>query len=231
MSGGFTPGLRTVSDGVTAEASFLASEHGIVKRAGVTLAASLVSADGDGNKIVAAGTVLGKVTATGLYGPYGENTNESQTVTVDATGGTFTLTFDGETTGAIAENAAAATVQTALLALSNLNAGDVSVTGSAGGPFTVTFSGQYADTNVPALTADPASLTGGAGTVVIATDPAGGSTVSDGREVAAGILLESVNLKDGDTVAGMLIHGSVLEARCTGVDNAAKTALSQISFQ
>jgi len=231
MSGGFTPALVTVSDGVTAEAAFLASEHAMVKRSGITLGSSLVSADGDGNKIVKAGQILGKVTATGKYGPYGGNTNEVQSVTVDATGGTFTLSFDGETTGAIAENAAAATVQTALLALSNLNTGDVAVTGSAGGPYTVTFGGAYAGANVAALTAAAGSLTGGAGTVVIATDPSGGSAVSDGREVAVGIALETVNLKDGDVICGMLIHGSVLEARCTGVDDAAKTALSQISFQ
>lgn len=230
MSGGFTPGLRTVSDGVTAEASFLASEHGVVKRSGVTLASSLVSADGDGNKIVKAGTVLGKVTSTGKYAPYAANVSEVQTVTVDATGGTFTLTFDGETTGAIAEGATAAAVQAALLLLSNLNTGDVVVTGDAGGPFTVTFGGQYAGTNVPTLTAAAGSLTGGAGTVVIATDPQGAAGAT-GIETAAGILLETANLKDGDVIAGMLIHGSVLEVRCTGVDAAAKSALSQISFQ
>lgn len=231
MSGGFTPGLRTISDGVTAEASFLASEHQMVKRSGITLAAALVSADGNGDKIVKAGTVLGKVTATGKYGPYGGNVNEVQTITVDAAGGTFTITFDGETTAAIAYNAAASAVQAALLLLSNLDAGDVAVTGDAGGPFTLTFGGKYAGQNVPAVTTGVGSLTGGAGTAVVTTGTAGGSTVSDGREVAAGILLESVNLKDGDTVTGMLIHGSVLEARCTGVDTAAKTALSQIVFQ
>lgn len=237
MSGGFTPGLRTVADGVTAEASFLASEHMMVRRLGITLDADLVSADGSGHKVVKAGTVLGKVTATGLYGPYVGGASEGQTVTLDATAGTFALTFDGETTAAIAYNAAASAVQSALLALSNLQSGDVTVTGNAGGPYTVTFAGQYAGQNVPALVSDVSALEKGAGgagsgTATVATVGAGGgSTVSDGREVAAGILLESVNLEFGDTVAGMLIHGSVLEARCTGVDAAAKSALSQIVFQ
>lgn len=129
MSGGFTPGLRTVSDGVTAEASFLASEHIMVKRQGATLAASLVSADSDGNKIVKAGTLLGVVSSSGKYGPYADN-------------------------------------------------------------------------------------------------------ASDGRQAAVGIALESVNLRDGDVVCGLMLHGSVLEARCTGVDANAKTDLAgRIVFQ
>ena len=37
---------------------------------GVTIDADTVSADADGRKILPAGTPLGKITATGLYGPY-----------------------------------------------------------------------------------------------------------------------------------------------------------------
>ncbi|MEU5259021.1 hypothetical protein [Amycolatopsis sp. NPDC021455] len=89
--------------------------------------------------------------------------NEVQNVTVTGapTGGTFTLTFDGQTTGTIAYNATGSTVQTALEALSNIAPGDVSVTGSAGGPYAVTFSGAYAGVNVPAMTANGSGLTGG----------------------------------------------------------------------
>lgn len=57
--------------------------------------------------------------------------NEIQTVLVGsgATTGNFTLTFNGETTGNIAYNATAATVQTALEGLPSVSPGDVSVTG------------------------------------------------------------------------------------------------------
>lgn len=105
-------------------------------------------------------------------------TNEVQTVTLaDATGGTFTLTFAGEETDAIAYNATAATVQTRLRALDALGNTDVSVTGSTGGPYTVTFTGAYANTNVPALVADAASLTHASltPTVTVATNPQGAS--------------------------------------------------------
>jgi hypothetical protein len=89
--------------------------------------------------------------------------NEVQHVTITGTptGGTFTITFDGQTTGAIAYNATASTVQTALEALSNIAPGDVAVTGSAGGPYTITFQGAYAGVNVPSMTASGAGLTGG----------------------------------------------------------------------
>lgn len=88
-------------------------------------------------------------------------TNEVQTVTLtNAAGGTFTLTYAGQTTGAIAYDATAGTVDTALEALSNIGAGDVAVTGSAGGPYTVTFTSALAATNVAEMTASGASLTG-----------------------------------------------------------------------
>jgi len=81
-----------------------------------------------------------------------------QTVNVSpATGGTFTLTFDGQTTAAIAYNAAAATVAAALELLSNID--DVSVTGSAGGPWDVEFNGRYNRSDVSLMSGDGSSLT------------------------------------------------------------------------
>lgn len=89
--------------------------------------------------------------------------NEVQTITLTGvpTGGTFTVTYSGQTTSAIAYNASAGTVQTALIALSNIGPSDVVVTGSAGGPYTVTFGGTLAATNLAEMTASGASLTGG----------------------------------------------------------------------
>ncbi len=99
--------------------------------------------------------------------PLVNRTTEVQTVTVDATGGTFTLTYNGETTTAIAEAAAASAVETALEALNGLSASDVAVSGSAGGPFTVTFAASLG--NVSTLIADGALLTGGTGVTVAVT--------------------------------------------------------------
>lgn len=91
--------------------------------------------------------------------------DEVQTLAITGTptGGTFTLTYDGQTTAAIAYNASAATVQTALEALSNIAPGDVACTGGTlpGTAVVVTFGGSLADTNVPLMTTNSGSLTGG----------------------------------------------------------------------
>lgn len=132
--GGFRPSLKRVSDGVGPEASFLASEHRMAKRAGITVAASTVGADADGNKILRAGTVMAEITAAG------------------ATLGKF-------------------------------RAYDNSLAADAGG-------------------------------------------------VAVGFLWETINLRDGDIICGLLLHGSVLAARVSGLDSNARTDLAgRIVFQ
>lgn len=75
------------------------------------------------------------------------------------TGGTFTLTYNSVATGTIAYNASAATVQTALNAISTAPVGGVTVSGSAGGPWTITFPAGLATKGM--LTAQNGSLTGG----------------------------------------------------------------------
>src|SRR5262249_19038185 len=85
--------------------------------------------------------------------------NEVQTITINATGGTFTITFNGQTTGALAFNASQGTVQTALQGLSTIGTGNVSVSLS-GTVYTVTFVGSLAATNVNQMTTDPSGLNG-----------------------------------------------------------------------
>jgi DNA-binding beta-propeller fold protein YncE len=102
-----------------------------------------------------------------------------QTVSVDASGGMFTLTFGGDTTvPAIAYDAPATgvdSVQKALEGLASIAAGNVSVGGPDGGPYTITFRGALANTDVPTMTADGSGLTGSGAGVSVAT-----VTVGDG---------------------------------------------------
>jgi hypothetical protein len=106
-----------------------------------------------------------------------DGADEVQTVTITGTptGGTFTLTWNGVTTAAIAYNATAAAVQSALLALSNMPESYVSVTGGPG-PGTP-YSVRFADgANVAQMTASGAGLTGGTSpAVAVATATGGGS--------------------------------------------------------
>lgn len=92
----------------------------------------------------------------------GVNEVQSLAITGTPTGGTFTLTYSGQTTSALAYNATAAQVQAALEALSNIGAGDVSCTGGPlpGTAIAVQFRGALAATNVAQMTTTD-SLTGG----------------------------------------------------------------------
>lgn len=163
------------------------------------------------NGYIPSGTPLSKITASGLYGPYSV-TDEVQTLTEGGSGLTsYTLTFSGQTTASIAAAATAAQVQAAIEALSNVGAGNVSVTGSPGGPYTVTFQGALADTNVAQMTSTP---TGGTGTLTVATATGGGTEGAGGLDVCSGLLLSAVkvpNIADTtkDVGAALLVHGFV----------------------
>ena len=114
-------------------------------------------------------------------------TSEQQTITVTGTptGGTFTLTFNGATTAAIAYNAAASAVVTALEALPNIGAGNVTGSGGAlpGTPVVITFANQLAKQNVNQMTAAHA-FTGGTTPAIAVTTTTAGSALDSGLYVA-----------------------------------------------
>lgn len=90
------------------------------------------------------------------------NTAHELSISGDPTGGTFTLTFDGQTTAGIAWNASAAAVESALEALSNVAPGDVAC---AGGPLpstaiSIEWQGTYVGLSIESPSAT-SSLTGG----------------------------------------------------------------------
>lgn len=102
-------------------------------------------------------------------------TNEQQTVTIDADGGTWTIAFNGSAaSGPLAFDITPAALQTALEALTTIAAGEVLVTGgvgAAGGgtPYQIEFQAGLGNADQPVLVTDPALLTGGAGTANVAT--------------------------------------------------------------
>lgn len=102
------------------------------------------------------------VNSTATQGsPGGSNDTQTIALPYGVTGGTFTITFDGSTTGAINHNAPAATVQSALNSLASITPNTVTVTGGAGGPWTVAFdNGTLAGASQPLITCTGTSLTG-----------------------------------------------------------------------
>ncbi len=117
--------------------------------------------------------------------------NEVQRVIVDATSGTFTLTYSAQTTSALDFDATAQEVEDALVALSNIAPGDVDVTSPAAQTWYIEFKGTFAGTNVAQITATDVDLMGGGDTVTTSTiNPAGTTwklTFSPALATAAGI--------------------------------------------
>lgn len=106
---------------------------------------------------------------------HGDPVNEVQKITLpaDLTGGTWPITYKGQTTTPLAHNATNAAVRTALQALSTIGAGNVEVTGGHAAGYVVTFTGDLAGTNIVQLTASGADLVP-AGTITIETVTEGG---------------------------------------------------------
>lgn len=117
--------------------------------------------------------------------------NETQTVTITGTptGGTFTLTYNGDTTAAIAYNATAADVESALSALDTLDDIDITVTGGPGPgtAYVVAFDGSdSAGVNVAEMTSS-GSFTGGTTPAVAVATTSGG----DGAVTVNGVAIPS----------------------------------------
>lgn len=83
-----------------------------------------------------------------------------------ATGGTFALGYNGLSTGALAYNETAATIEAALCALVPIGPGGVTVAGPPGGPYLVEFQRRLRTDAAPLVATS--SLTGSAPTVTVA---------------------------------------------------------------
>jgi hypothetical protein len=120
--------------------------------------------------------------------------DEVQKITVKATEGKWTVTFNGEETSELAFDITKEALQTALEALSNVASGDIVVTGGPGdstgsAPYVLTMGGQYADDSGFSIAVTNISLKGGAGTVSVTTTTAGYQEI-------AGILFDTVEFAD-----------------------------------
>lgn len=119
-----------------------------------------------------------------IAGSYSGGTNEIQQVAISGapTGGDFTLTYDGQTTAAIAFDATAADVEAALLALDNIPAGSVAGTGGPlpGTAVNIEFVGDLAGLDVSQMTAT-GNFTGGTSPAVTVTTTQAGVPGTGGK--------------------------------------------------
>jgi hypothetical protein len=138
------------------------------------------------------------------------------------TGGTFTLSYAGQTTSALAWNPTAADIQTALVGLSTIGTGNVTVTGS-GAVFTVTLAASFAPcTEITAVS----SLTGGtAPKVIVGTYAEMGGMLPQITNNRFGALIEAV---EASVVNNVQSKASVVTALLT--DNAGVAGIDSFNF-
>lgn len=154
--------------------------------------------------------------STGFWAAWGGVVSQVESITKAGTvsGGTYTITIDGQTTAAIAYNAANATILAALNALPNISSGDVVLTGggAAGvstGALTLTFGGDFAG-RAFLITTDSTSLTGG-GTYDAGIVTAGVETAGTGIAKIEGFIWPDALLlaAGGEVIGQVLIEGTV----------------------
>src|ERR1051325_10927744 len=201
-----------------------------------TLAASTVPQiviDNVLQRVLPRGCALAKITSgpdSGKVGPcQAAGTAEVQTITpTSVTAGTFTLTVTNPVTGVsrttapIAWNATLATVTAALVALDNVDPGDILLGGAAtvnAGAITVTFYGQYIG-NPAQMTVNNTGLTG---TLAVTTTTAGVAGALDGRQTLANLV--GINdtflpwqLMEHDEQVAALYIGTVVQGWCFELD-------------
>lgn len=158
--------------------------------------------------------------------------NEVQSITIsDSDSGTFTITFDDtgsnpQITGNISYPPTASSISSALVALSNVGVGDVSVSGT--GPWSVQFQNALGVTAFEAMTIDTGSLVRTPPGVSIATVREGG--------VAANAI-QTLNWLDtfsggtfsvriGSTVTGAIAHNATSTTIDTAIENTGDYAVT-----
>ena len=125
---------------------------------------------------------------------YPPSTSEVQTLSSHANFGTYTLTYDGQTTAVLDEAATVAEIQAALEALSNVEVGDITVTGATVGETGDTIF-TFRDTlgDVSMISIDTSNLI-----------PSGGHTISETTKGEAGWISNSSNIIT-DTISGVTL--------------------------
>lgn len=125
--------------------------------------------------------------------------NEIQSLTIIATTGTYTLTFNGQTTGLLNWNDGPEFVKQALETLTNIAEVDVRGTGDLCDPFHIEFLDPGAS-DQPLLTADDANLTGG--TIEVSTTQPGSAARNEIQEIIVKATGGTYRLRFTDDVNG-----------------------------
>jgi len=147
-----------------------------------------------GQKMLQRGTILSKITSgpdSGKVGPYqAAGTADVWTITPGGTwsGGTFTITVNGQTTAAIAYNASNAAIQTAVQALSSVGSGNLLVTGGPQSTTATVYTAAGNLTGPVTISISVASVTGTSPTATPVHTTTGVAGALDGRSTTTNIV-------------------------------------------
>ncbi|MEI6404091.1 MAG: calcium-binding protein, partial [Actinomycetota bacterium] len=174
-----------------------------------------IDGGGGDNTLIEYGTGRMVLTDTTLEMGEGASAVQSLTRGAGVTGGTFTLTYAGETTRAIPWNATADVVRSALIDLTTIGIFDVDVTLLPQG-WSVAFTGDLSGRSIASLTAAGGGLIGGTRTISVATTTAGVSRPNTLTNIQRAILFGN----DGDNLldASAFTKGSVVLSGGAGAD-------------
>lgn len=142
-----------------------------------------------------------------------------QQITVEGapTGGTFTLSYEGVASAALAYNATATAVQTALRALTAIGSSGVNVRGRPGGPYTASFQGSLA-TDAGPLSLGTNGLTGGTSpTVTIA--PATDAVLQDCLDRSTDTVRSTMRSLLADPLFDYAAYGAAAARIVRGIDS------------
>ncbi len=126
------------------------------------------------------------------------------------TGGTWTLTINGETTGALASDLSAATLQTAVDGLATPAPGEIIVSKTGPRSYRLEFNGQYLGAT-STVTANGNNLTGQAALQVTTTQFSGANSKAVFQLLRQGLMLggtSSVRLYVNDINCGLIVNSS-----------------------
>ena len=138
----------------------------------LTELAALLTASGDSPQA----TAINYANGSARQGTSVDPVDAIQILTVQATGGSYTLTLNGHTTAAIAWDASAVAVTSALEAIGGIGNFDVQ---RAGGTYRIHFQNGLGGQVVPLLVTDPTGLTNGAGEKDVLNISDTGATADD----------------------------------------------------
>lgn len=140
-----------------------------------------------------------------------------QLITISgASGGTFTLSYEGVASSALAWNASATTVQTALRAIPAIGTAGVNVRGRPGGPYTAAFQGTLLADAGP-LTGDVTLLTPPG--AAIACEPATDEVLQDCLDRATDIVRGALRSLLADPAFDYAAYGVASTAIVRGADS------------